>query len=180
MSSTNRSEMSSFDHGIGFKWTVGFWLLFTWTLACEPASQSRSAPSPPDQVVCAIPSLAISVKDDLRRALRAAQERRVDDARKAAKDAGIAGHQLHQEVIAASTAKSIDDTVLDSFDAVAQLGIQGSFLFEESSDLSDGLPENTTLAKLGSGLDMATESLGQSRNRMDMLGYGDCWPPASP
>jgi hypothetical protein len=84
---------------------------------------------------------------------------------------------LHQGVIAASTATSIDDTVLDSFDAVAQLGIQGSFLFEESSDLSDGLPQNTTLAKLGSGVDLTTGSLGESRNRMDMLGYGDCWPP---
>ena len=177
MRSPNRSENVQPYHGIGFKWTVCVWLVLMWTLACEPASQSRSAPSPPDQVVCALPSLAISVKDDLRRAIRAAQERRVDDARRAAKDAGIAGHQLHQGVIAASTATSIDDTVLDSFDAVAQLGIQGSFLFEESSDLSDGLPQNTTLAKLGSGVDLTTGSLGESRNRMDMLGYGDCWPP---
>jgi hypothetical protein len=107
----------------------------------------------------------------------AAQGQRVESARRAASEAGKAANQFHLGLMRA-LGRSVDRSFVESLDSVARLGIQGAFLFEESSDIPNTLPTAESLAALDSGLDMAAGWIQDARIRIEELGFSPCLPPA--
>jgi hypothetical protein len=138
-------------------------------------------PSPRDDEACVLPNLAVHVLVDLRRALRAAGERRVVDAKEAASLAGEAGVQLHLTIVNVSKRGVLEEPTLDLLESIAILGQQGASLFEGAGLISsDRLPDPEGLAGLETAVALGDQWAADARSRMATQGYGPCWPDASP
>lgn len=138
-------------------------------------------PSSRDDEACVLPNLAVNVLVELRRALRAAGEQRVVEAKEAASLAGDTGDLLHEAVFNVSKRGVLDRPTLDPLNSIGLLGQQGAFLFEEAAlDSPNRLPDPEGLAGLESLVALGDQWAADARSRMAAQGYGPCWPDATP
>jgi hypothetical protein len=153
-------------------------LTLTFLVASCGIGADRSSPSPREtsaDSLCAVPQLALAILTGLTDAVAAARDGNGEGARRAAVEAGRAGDGLHDLAMSLLSAGT-DRDVIGLIDGVAILGQQGSFLFEDSADSADGLPDARALGQLEDATRLSQASLEDLRTRLDAAGLGDCWP----
>jgi hypothetical protein len=124
--------------------------------------------------LCAVPPLAKAIVTGLTNAIAAARDGDGERARRIAVDAGRAGDELHDLAVSLLSAGT-DRDLIGLIDGVAILGQQGSFLFEDSADSGDSLPDARALGQLEDATRVSQASLKDLRTRMDAAGLSGCW-----